>query len=701
MSQVIDDLLPVSDEAPADDARRPFLGEEGRFRLGVAIACAPIIASVAWAIHAREWQAGDRSIMGVFTEDVFTRHTPLLGTISTMGNYSEHLEAGSVHHLGPAQFWALSIPNLVLRGHPAALLIGALLVNCGAVVLTATFVRRRLGTTAATGAVLMCTILAYGLGPTLLRDVWTPYLGLWPLLALVVLTWSLIDGDRWALPWTAFVSGFLAQIELMFVGPAAVLTIAGLVGFALRRRADRRAFQAQEQASTTDPEADAEGEGEGDADGDAAAPAAGGAGPPAPLGWTLITCQVIALVMWWPVIYDELTGDPGNLTLLIRAMGDTGDKAGFAFVRNNLIAQLQVPPVWVQRATSPFEVGQSPGVLAVLTAIAFAWVLAALTVSAWRRRGTEPSVFALLVTTYPVLLAAFVNLSITPEEGTVGLQYRRWLWPFGAFLWFAVIVGAVRWAAARPWSATARERWRPRTAELALLGVAAVAVIPASLGQLTPLSPDTRVNPMVQSMWSPLRERLPEKSTYLVVGGADAAFGAGPEIMRRLIVDGYAMRTSSFGADSYGEHRVLSADRPAEQSLVLVSGPITLAPPEPPERLLAVGTEDGSSADAYLDLVDELLPRVRGGPGFTFDEAGTAALRAQMDQPDGPGADRVPELLSEPTRAMFDPTVLRLQVAGHATSSPLSDDEALRLLRGMRHVGVLAFLGDAPETPTS
>lgn len=670
---------PGAESSPVE--RRPILGPEGTFRAGIAIACAPIIASVGWAIANRSWPAGDRSIMGVFTQDVFTRHTPLVGTVSTMGNYSTHQEAASVHHLGPAQFWALSLPNLIARGHPVGLLIGALLVNCGAVILTAVFVRRRLGTTAATGAVLVCTILAYGLGPSLLRDVWTPFLGLWPLLALVVLTWSLIDGDASALPWAAFVSGFLAQIELMFVGPAAVLTVTGLIGFGLRRRADRRAYEAA--LATASPDADA-------------APT-----PPPPLGWVLIKCQLIALFMWWPVIYDELTGDPGNLTLLIRSLSHASDKAGAAFVRNNLVAQLQVPPVWVRRATNPFQVGQSPSVLALLSAIAFAWVLVALTVSAWRRRDREPSVAALLLTSYPVILAAFVNLSITPEAGTVGLQYRRWLWPFGAFLWFAVIVGAIRWAADRSWSLEARRRFQPATAQLVLLGLAAVVVIPASVGQLTPPSDDTRANPMVQSMWGPLHERIPKKTTYLAVGGADAAFGVGPEIMRRLIVDGFTMRTSTFGADSYGQHRVLSADRPAAQTLELLSGKVTLAPPTTPERLLSAGTRDGSSPDRYLELVDELLPRVRGGPGWKLDGIGMPALQAHLAEEEGPGADAAPALLADPARAMFDRTVLQLQVDGHATASPLTDQEAAELLQAMDEVRTLAFLHGPPDIPES
>jgi hypothetical protein len=669
-----EEVLEDAEDAPPEPTRTG--ASVAAFRAGIAIACAPIVASVAWAIGRHEWPAGDRSIMGIFTHDVFTRHTPLLGTVSTMGNYSDHPAAKSVHHLGPAQFWALSIPNLITGGRPTGLLLGALFVNCGAVVLVAVFVRRRLGTDAAIGAVLMCTVLAYGLGPSLLRDVWTPFLGLWPLLALVVLTWSLIDGDERALPWAVLVSGFLAQIELMFVAPAAVLSVAGIVGFVVRRRADRAAARsaAMEDRAAEIP-------------------------MPAPLGWTLIKCQVIAVIMWWPVVYQELTGDPGNLTLLVRALQHPGQKAGAAFVRHNVVAQLAMPPVWMRRATTPFQVGQKPSVFELVTALLFLGVLVALTVVAWRRRHERPTVFALMVTVYPVLLAGLANLEITPAAGTIGLQYRRWLWPFGAFLWFAVIVGAVAWAADQSWSGAARARIEAVDLTTVALGLAALMVVPASIGQLTPPSDDVRANQEVESMWGPLHRDLAKRSTYLAIDGADAAFGVGPEIARRLINDGYTLRTSTFGADSYGDHRVLSKDRPAQQTLELVTGDPSLAPPDRPVRVLAAGRRDGESAESYVAFANRVLARVRGGPGFTLTTPGLVQLNEALKKGGDRPVQRTLDLLDDPSRAMFDKTLLSLQLEGQTTSSPLRRDEAARLLDGVSAVGAMAYLRGAPQIP--
>src|SRR3954453_4516430 len=132
----------------------------------------------------------------------------------------------------------------------------------------------------------------------------------------------------------------------------------------------------------------------------------------------------------------------------------------------------------------------------------------------------------------------------------------------------------------RSWGEAARRRlptgpWTPGG-----LVLAALMVVPASIGQLTPPSDDVRANQEVESMWGPLHRHLSERSTYLAVDGADAAFGVGPEIARRLINDGFTLRTSTFGADSYGDHRVLSKGRPADQTLELVKGGASLAPPD-------------------------------------------------------------------------------------------------------------------------
>jgi hypothetical protein len=641
---------------------RPLPSSRAVAWLATTIASLPTILSVGIAIARGEWMAGDRSIMGVFTRDVLSANPPLLGTVSTLGNYTE---GGTVvHHLGPAQFYALAPIDWLASGHPAGLLLGGMAVNLVAIAVAVRAAQRRLGDLGAAGIALTSVGLSFGLGPALLRDIWTPHLGLWPLFALFLLTWSLLDGDVWALPWAAAMASFLAQIELLFVGPTIVLVLAGVLGLARHRWTHRGADQ-----------------------------------PPLlrPLLWS----TAVSVVMWLPVAIQELRGEPGNLSLLIDSLGGQEDRAGWSFVWGNLVGQLQLPPVWLRRATSPYDVGSDPSPAAIASAVLVGLLLLVLTIRAVRWRAERPTVASLLLTTWAVLLGAVLNLSIVPADGTIGLQYRRWMWPAGAVVWFAIAV-AVTAAGADRLRASGRiadpERlWaRARPAAYGLLAIALLACIPASLGQHTPLPDDLATNEVVESAWDPFIDRLPRQPTYVQLSGAKAAFAVGPEVIRRLIVHGFDVQVPEAFSASFGEHRVFDPRHPTPQGVAVISDEGTLAPPSPPAGILAFGRIDGRSGEAFTAEVAPLLERVRTSGPFVFDGAGILLLtEAYIGESPDPRAS-AEALLTQPTKAMFAETVLRLQLDGRALSSPLTDDEARRLLTQLDEMRVAIYLMPAP-----
>jgi len=407
----------------------------------------------------------------------------------------------------------------------------------------------------------------------------------------------------------------------------------------------------------------------------------------------------VAAAMWAPVAYQQLTGDPGNLTLLVRAMGREVERAGAAFVWNNLVGLLALPPVWLRRTDDAFAVGGPPSVIDLATAFAVALALVAGTRFAWRHRATAPTTWALVATGHVVLLAGLVDLAITPAGGILGLQYRRWMWPFGAFTWFVLAVVGVSWARRATWWPRIGERLPgAAVAPAAVLAVAALAVVPASVGQDSPPSPDTVDARVAAAMWPPLRAALPERPTFVALSGSRANLGIGPEVIRRLVVDGDDVLTAEVMAVSYGEHRVLTPDHRAEQGLLLVSGDASVAPPDPPRRVLAAGRTDGGAvADDLVAIADRLLHRVGGRPGFELTGRGFRRVheRLRIERPDLPRQE-VERLLADPTPAMFDVAVLRAQVAGEAERSPLSDEEAAELLEVLEGVDVVAYLIAAP-----
>lgn len=641
---------------------RPLPSSRSVRWIATAIASLPTVLSVGIAIARGEWMAGDRSIMGVFTRDVFSADPPLLGTVSTLGNYTE---GGTVvHHLGPAQFYALAPIDWLAGGHPAGLLLGGMVVNLVAIAVAVRATQPRLGDLGAAGIALVSVGLSFGLGPALLRDIWTPHLGLWPLFALFLLTWSLLDGDVWALPWAAAMASFLAQIELLFVGPAIVLVLTGVVGLAWHRWQHRRTDQ-----------------------------------PPLlrPLLWS----TAMSVVVWTPVVIQELRGEPGNLSLLLDSLGGQEDRAGWSFVWGNLVAQLQLPPVWLRRASSPFDVGFEPSPAAIASAVVVGLLLLVLTVRAVRWPAARPTVATLLITTWAVLLGAVLNLSIVPEDGAIGLQYRRWMWPAGAMVWFAIAVAVIASEADRLRAsgriADPERLWaRARPAAYGLLAVALLACVPAAIGQHTPLPDDLATNEVVESAWDPFIERLPRQPTYVQLSGAKAAFAVGPEVIRRLIVHGFDVQVPEAFSASFGEHRVFDPLHPTPQGITVISDEGTLAPPSQPAGILAFGRIDGRSGEAFTAEVTPLLERVRASGPFVFDDAGVLLLtETYLGESPDPRAS-AEALLAEPTKAMFSETVLALQLDGRATSSPLTDAEARRLLDQLDEMRVAIYLMPTP-----
>lgn len=680
------------------------------------VAVAPTLVAGWWAIANRVWMAGDRSIMGVFTHDVFSRHTPQLATVSTLGIYTDGQAGPSVHHLGPAQFWALAPIDWVFGGRPMGLVVGAVVLNGAAIAIALIYANRRMGAVGAALMALVCTVLSFGLGPTILRDIWTPFLGLWPILALAVVVWSLLEGDRWALPVAAVLVTYLAQIELVFVAPAFVFALVGVAGFI--HHPHRRPI---EPIGPTPPSDELHAEQESLFILTDEVPVVTGQftpdGPerPDPPTWyralvaPALVSAAISVFLWSPVAFQEANGQPGNITLLWRSLGNQKGRAGWGFVGRNLVALFEIRPVWTRRIESPFAVGTDVGSLQYVTAFIFAAALMAVTIGAWRRRHVRSGLFTLCITAWAAVVAGVADLAITPAEGVTGLQYRRWMWPVGAWMWFAFLATGAALVAERRRSSPPAEPAPPFGAGLdlalrrrvvtALLVAALVVAVPASVGQTTPETADIADNRVMASLWPELIDSLPPQPTYVTLSGSRSAFGFGPEIIRRLIVAGYEVWVPDFAADSYGDHRALPADLAVPQRLQVGSSLFSLAPTEVPTRLLAAGRTDGRSAERFVTAASAILERVRGQGQIQVTDQGQQQLDFAY-QPEHPGDEAeafAQTVLSDPSLAMFDVSVLKLHIEGQVERSPITNDEARQLLEGLDGVEALAFLYPGPQ----
>ncbi len=229
----------------------------------------------------------DQALFELTVRDV-GRHEVLLGPYSRFG----------WNHPGPMAAYLLAVPYRLMGEAHQALTVGTLVLGGISAIAVVLLVRRRAGLLAGVWALLVLSVSVRMLGAEFLRDPWNPYLPVLPLLAGVVLCWTAIRGDAWALPVAVLPMSLAVQSHVGFLPPVAAVgavTAGGLLVRALLRRRGA-------------PEA---------------------AGQPArrPSRWLVasLTSVVVAGVVWLPPVAQQLTGTPGNAGALLDYLRDGPD----------------------------------------------------------------------------------------------------------------------------------------------------------------------------------------------------------------------------------------------------------------------------------------------------------------------------------------------------------------------------------------
>ncbi len=302
----------------------------------LVVAAPLIVGIVSWI--GRDWlPVQDLAVLDLRVRDVGTSQTPLLGP------YSRYTWS----HPGPVLFWLLAVPSL-LAGHAAwGTLVGGMALQLWAVGWIAR-TSWRAGRLPLLLTMLAVVALSYGAtGSWLVLEPWNPHIAFPWFVLFVLLAWRLSLGETRHLPGIVFVSTFLVQTH---VGYAPLVAAGGLyvVGAGL---VDRRAR------------------------------------PWSVARRSWIASAVIGVVLWLPVLVEQVTGDPGNLTLLWRFFtGHTGSgrhTAGLATGAGLFGAQFTLLPPWLG-GTDP--VNEFDGTVAPVAA---RWVLvplALLVVGWWASR---------------------------------------------------------------------------------------------------------------------------------------------------------------------------------------------------------------------------------------------------------------------------------------------------------------------------
>jgi hypothetical protein len=479
----------------------------------LAVALSPLLvaAIVLFAkIGGRYRPGGDFATIELQIRDV-GRHPVLIGLFSR----------SDWHHPGPAFFYLLAVPYRLLGSASVSVNAGALISNALAIAAMAYLAHRRGGIALSMCMLAGLSVMARASGADFVRSPWNPDLPVLPYGVLLLLVWSMICGDLWALPASTAVASFLIQTHVGFVVLAIPVCTVGLVAVVFehgRRRSLRRLLW--------------------------------------PAGFSL----AIAAVMWLPPLIDQVANSPGNLRRVAHYfVSPDGPTHTFAEGWRVVTGEFGVLPEWVGGARPLGVVGLHPFVKsAPLPVLLLPFALAFLFV--WRRRQRVALALGF------VLLVALVS-GVVAVMRTVGLieAYRlRWTWLLACL---ALVFTA--WVA---WSAV-RERW-PHLERRVLVPVAGGVIIVATAASVA----DAITSGDPQPVWSApietispqvLRALPPGPGVVLVRRPADFP-SWWPGIVLALERRGVPVRVDSDPVNLLGKHR-LAHGEPVRAVLTLAS----------------------------------------------------------------------------------------------------------------------------------
>jgi hypothetical protein len=425
--------------------------------------------------------AGDQAIIATRAYDVFTSRTPLVGQHSDAGALTHH----AVYSLGPMLYWLLALPARLAS--PGALTLTMGLLNTAAIVGIIVLARRRGGSVLMFISAAAVVLMSRSLAPEVLHDVWNVSAGLFPFTLLVFLCWSLACGEYRLLPLTALVASFVVQCQLAFLVSSLGALVIGLAGLVVSLRS---------------PSADVEVKNPG--------------GPRGLWRWAL-AALLGAVVCWTPPAIDQIAGNPGNLTAIVRTATANRSTVGATVGSRAVVLAVGIRPWWLTNPASPWErkneVRTAPSALATLsTLLALCALLAVAAVGLFRRR-IELWAGALIALSMCAGLAAVAAATPTTRLLSATLGYTMWLGsPVGMFVWVVLAWAAVAMLARQGLP----RRLPPAVASVAGIGAVALAATVVAASE----RPDEHVQEYrpLGAIYASLDRRIPSGRTVLLIG---------------------------------------------------------------------------------------------------------------------------------------------------------------------------------------
>ena len=593
----------------------------------------PFAVSLVRAFHAGWVPDGDVANIATRSLDVFSRHPPLTGLPSTSSLYGTKIPT---NHPGPIEFYLLAIPVRAF-GMTAGPLFTAAAINASFVLIAAYAFFRRLGSTAMLWAgVLLAAVMLTG-GTVVLTDPLSSSMTMYSLVATSVLAWAVIDGDLPLLPLTAFVASYAAQQHL--AAGLIVLLVAAFVFAAVAFRTVRRVRAGDTGAKR------------------------------AAIGWTAAAVAV-AGVCWTPVIVDEVTGHPGNLTAIVRFARDgTRPKLGLTSGFHQALDAVAPPSILGRTSSTGLYFLHTPGtriglgLLVVLALAGLGWKL-------WRtsRPVARLALFALVL----LVVGAYNGSNVPLSAEAKRINLYRWSWAAALVTWaaigFAVAVLVGRAPRARPLLSRARAVGPFVLLLVAALIVTSVPFVHAKEDRISDVNEFGAEQRLADAVLARIDKHRP---VMVVESGADATFSVGPHVIFRLVQSGLDVEVNAAGTSDYGKDRRY---RPgANPTILMISSGKAQLPSGTGEFVArepfgAGPTPEFDAISAERTALLRRLAAQSSGVKVALAPGAFAFIRRLSSLQAYALSSAIAKLPSDPESALANANLLRLVLAGEVLS---------------------------------
>lgn len=360
----------------------------------IALALLPLVVAVATRIGSDWLPTHDVAVTDMRVRDVWSTDVPLVGP------YSRYLWS----HPGPVMFWMMAVPS-ALSGQAAWGTVVAGVVVQAVAIVWAGVVGWRIGRAPVVVLAMIVSLLSvHAVGSIAILEPWNPHVALPWFVLFVLYTWRLGLGHVRSLPGALFVSSFLVQTHVGYLP----LVAAGLATAAVLVALDWRHGRMERLPMRT-----------------------------------IVLCVLVVAVLWSPVVVEEVTSSPGNLSLLfdhfsgndVDAEATAGGRAALGLLGSAFVP----PPFWLG-GTEPHD--DLTNVLLPRSAalVAVPIVLLGLGLAgSWKARNRAHLRYAVVVTA--VFGSAIVALSRVTGDLLEYLFY--WRAPLSAMVVIAAGVGVV------------------------------------------------------------------------------------------------------------------------------------------------------------------------------------------------------------------------------------------------------------------